>query len=139
MTEGALYARLDGLQAALSRPTPAPPLRPGRCFRGTSLLHPDTPLGDAQAPCPGRPCASPDTPPTSPATPSLVVRDLSDFHGSRATHTVAHKPGSHALPVWVVAKRELHLTGNDAGRLFASCTAASTVLAALGQLAGGAP
>ncbi|MFM9478609.1 MULTISPECIES: hypothetical protein [Streptomyces] len=67
-----------------------------------------------------------------------VVHGPSDSHGSRATHTVAHKPGSHALPVRGVAKGERHLTGNDVGRLFASCTAASTVLAALGQLAGGA-
>ncbi|MDX2545880.1 hypothetical protein ACOT81_38105 [Streptomyces sp. WI04-05B] len=142
MTEGTLYARLDGLQAALSRPTPAPhsspPLRPGRWFRGTSLLHPDTPLGGTGPLSRTTLCVAGYAAHFTGHT-LAVVRDPSDFHGSRATHTVAQKPGSHALPVWVVAKRELRLTGNDAGRFFASCTAASTVLAALGQLAGGAP
>ncbi|MFJ8036001.1 hypothetical protein [Streptomyces sp. NPDC096032] len=40
--------------------------------------------------------------------------------------------------MWIVAQQELHLTGNDAGRLFASCTKATTMLAALAQLVDGA-
>ncbi|MEH0490618.1 hypothetical protein QBA78_36805 [Streptomyces scabiei] len=52
-----------------------------------------------------------------------VVHGPSDSHGSRATHTVADKPGSHALPVRGVAGLEAlaelaaasirAVTGND--------------------------
>ncbi|MGW3197156.1 hypothetical protein ACWDBD_21710 [Streptomyces sp. NPDC001118] len=79
---------------------------PATWLRETSLLRPDTPLGG--------------TGPLSRTTLCVagyaahftghtleVVRGPSDSHGSRATYTVAHKPGGQALPVWVVARREL--------------------------------
>ncbi|MFE1781580.1 hypothetical protein ACFW9F_03050 [Streptomyces sp. NPDC059506] len=111
---------------------------PTAWLRGTTLLHPDTPLHEADTPCMTTLCVAGYAAHFTGHTLE-VVDGPADSHGSRAAQTLAHKPGSQPEPVWIVAQRELHLTGNDAGRLFASCTKASTVLAALAQLAGGAP
>ncbi|MEV4868523.1 hypothetical protein [Streptomyces syringium] len=111
---------------------------PTAWLHGTTLLHPDTPLDDTDPLCRTTLCVAGYTAHFTGHTLE-VVDDPADSHGSRATQTLAHKPGSQPLPVWIVAQQELHLTRNDAGRLFASCTRASTVLAALAQLADGAP
>ena len=107
-------------------------------LRGTTLLHPDTPPHETDSPCRTTLCAAGYAAHLTGHTLE-VVDDPADSPGSPATRTIAHKPGSQPLPVWIIAQRELHLTGNDAGRLFASCTTASTLLAALAQLAGAAP
>ncbi|MCZ1012025.1 hypothetical protein [Streptomyces lydicus] len=105
---------------------------------GITLLRPDTPPHEADPLCRTTLCVASYAVHFTGHTLE-VVDDPSDSHGSRATHTLAYKPGSEPLPVWVVAQRELRLTGNDAGRLFASGTRAFTVLAALAQLASGMP
>ncbi|OEJ23049.1 hypothetical protein AR457_38295 [Streptomyces agglomeratus] len=111
---------------------------PTAWLRGTTLLHPDTPPHEADPLCRTTLYVAGYAAHFTGHTLE-VVDDPADSHGSRATHTLAHKPGSQPLPVWIVAQRELDLTGNHAGQLFASCTKTSTVLAALAQLAGGAP
>ncbi|KNE83294.1 hypothetical protein AB0B04_19000 [Streptomyces xinghaiensis] len=111
---------------------------PSAWLGGTTLLQPGTPLVDTDPLCRTTLCVAGYAAHFTGHTLE-VAGDPAGSHDSSATHTLAHKPGSQPLPVWIVAQRELRLTGNDAGRLFASCTKAGTVLAALAQLAGGAP
>ena len=132
MANPELAARIRS--AILTRPAHYDPTA---WLRGITLLHPDTPPHEADPLRRITLCAAGYAAHFTGHTLE-VVNDPSDAHGSRATHTVAYKPGSEPRPVWMVAQQELHLTGNDAGLLFASCTKAATVLAALAQLAGGA-